>query len=283
VTHIKTIHSEQIADCVARLCVEACTVLPPHVRTLLKDAQEAEPYAPARESIALVCENYKIAEQLQTPICQDTGMAVVIAEVGQDVHIVGDTLEEAVNLGVHRGYTEGYLRKSVVEDPLRRKNTGDNTPAVLHVRLVQGDHLKLTVSPKGFGSENMSRLAMLMPAQGLQGVKDFVIETMRIAGANPCPPAMLGVGIGGTFEQVALLAKEALVEMRPGDHPDPFYDALEKELLQKINALGIGPQGYGGLTTALSVRIKTAPTHIAGLPVAVNVGCHATRRASAEL
>ncbi len=278
-TYIKTIYAEQIADCVAALCVEACTVLPPQVRTLLQDARQREPFAPAQESLALVCENSRIAELTQIPICQDTGMAVVLADVGQDVHIVGGTLEDAVNAGVHKGYTEGYLRKSVVGDPLIRKNTGDNTPAVLHVRLVEGDRIKLTVSPKGFGSENMSRLQMLTPAQGLQGVKDFVVETVRIAGANPCPPIMLGVGIGGTFEQVALLAKEALVELREGDHPDPFYDALEKELLTSINALGIGPQGYGGLTTALSVRIKTAPTHIAGLPVAVNMGCHATRRA----
>ena len=281
--YIKTIYTEQIADCIAKLCVEACTVLPPQVRALLRDAQQREPFAPARESITLVCENCRIAEQTRIPICQDTGMTVVLADVGQDVHIEGGTLEDAVNQGVRKGYGEGYLRKSVVSDPLNRKNTGDNTPAALHVRLVQGDRIKLTVSPKGFGSENMSRLAMLTPAQGLQGVKDFVVETVRLAGANPCPPIILGVGIGGTFEQVALLAKEALVELREGNHPDPFYDALEKQLLQEINALGIGPQGYGGLTTALSVRIKTAPTHIAGLPVAVNVGCHASRRAVAYI
>ena len=280
---MKTIHSEQIADCIAGLCIQACTVLPPQVRTLLENAKQREPFIPAKESLALICENCRIAEQSQIPICQDTGMTVVLAEVGQDVHIQGDTLEDAVNRGVRKGYTEGYLRKSVVRDPLSRVNTGDNTPAVLHVRLVKGDRIKLTVSPKGFGSENMSRLAMLTPAQGLRGVKDFVAETMRLAGANPCPPVMLGVGIGGTFEQVALLAKEALIEMREGDHPDPVMDSLEKELLQTINQTGIGPQGYGGLTTALSVRIKTAPTHIAGLPVAVNVGCHATRRAEAYL
>ena len=194
-----------------------------------------------------------------------------------------NTLENAVNAGVSRGYTTGWLRKSVVRDPIRRGNTGDNSPAVLHVRLVAGDQLKLTVSPKGFGSENMSRLAMLTPADGLEGVKAFVVETVKLAGANPCPPVMLGVGLGGTFEQVALLSKEALVEMRTGPHPDPFYDALENELLAEINRLGIGPQGFGGLTTALCVRIKTAPTHIAGLPVAVNVGCHVTRHASEVL
>lgn len=210
-------------------------------------------------------------------------MAVVFAELGQDAHIAGGLLEDAVNEGVRRGYTDGYLRKSVVRDPIRRGNTGDNTPAVLHLRLVAGDRLRLTVAPKGFGSENMSRLCMLTPAQGLEGVKDFVVETARLAGANPCPPMMLGVGIGGTFEQVALLAKEALVELREGPHPDPYYDALERELTERVNALGIGPQGFGGKTTALSVRIKAAPTHIAGLPVAVNVGCHVTRHASAML
>ena len=278
---MRTIHANQIADCIAKLCVEACTILPPQVCTLLSDAQKSEPYAPAQESLKLVCENCQIAKREGIPICQDTGMTVVFAEVGQDVHIKGDMLEDAVNQGVRKGYTEGYLRKSVVSDPLSRVNTANNTPAVLHVKLVKGDRLKLTVSPKGFGSENMSRLAMLTPAQGIEGVKKFVVETMKMAGANPCPPVILGVGIGGTFEQVAMLAKEALTELRQGDHPNPVYDALEKELLQKINALGIGPQGYGGLTTALSVHIKTAPTHIAGLPVAVNVGCHATRRAVA--
>ncbi|MFH1512830.1 MAG: fumarate hydratase [Bacillota bacterium] len=280
---MKTIHSEQIADCVARLCIEACTVLPAQVRRLLAQARQNEPYAPAQESLALICENCKIAEQARLPICQDTGLTVVLCEVGQDVHIVGDTLEDAVNQGVRKGYTDGFLRMSVVADPLNRKNTGDNTPAVLHVRLVKGDRIKLTVSPKGFGSENMSRLKMLTPADGIRGIKDFVLDTVKIAGANPCPPVILGVGIGGTFEQVALLAKEALVELHEGDHPDPAIDALEKELLHLINQTGIGPQGYGGKTTALVVRIKTAPTHIAGLPVAVNVGCHATRCATAYL
>ena len=199
------------------------------------------------------------------------------------MHIVGGTLADAVNRGVRRGYTDGYLRKSVVRDPFNRVNTGDNTPAVLHVRLAAGDLIKLTAAPKGFGSENMSRLQMLTPADGMRGVREFVLETVKLAGANPCPPVILGVGVGGTFEQVAMLAKEALLELREGDHPDPGIDALEKELLREINRLGIGPQGYGGLTTALAVRIKTAPTHIAGLPVAVNVGCHATRRATAYL
>lgn len=280
---IRTIHAERIADCVAELCISACTVLPRQVRALLEEARLREPFAPARESLSLICENCAIAEQGGIPICQDTGMTVVLAEIGQDAHIEGGTLEEAVNRGVHRGYTEGYLRKSVVRGPFDRVNTGDNTPAALHVRLAAGDRIKLTVAPKGFGCENMSRLQMLIPADGIRGVKDFVLETVRMGGANPCPPVILGIGVGGTFEQVALLAKEALVELREGNHPDPVIDALEKELLEEVNRLGLGPQGYGGYTTALAVRVKTAPTHIAGLPVAVNVGCHATRRAEAVL
>ena len=278
---MKTIHADQIADCVARLCVEACTVLPPQVRALLAAAERSEPYAPAKEALQLIAENAGIAQREVIPICQDTGMTVVIAEVGQDVHIEGGLLSDAVDRGVRKGYEEGYLRKSVVRGPFDRVNTGDNTPAALHVALVAGDRIKLTVSPKGFGSENMSRLKMLTPAEGVEGVKDFVLESVKLAGANPCPPIILGVGVGGTFEQVALLAKEALIELREGDHPDPVIDALEKELLRKINQTGIGPHGCGGLNTALSVRVKTAPTHIAGLPVAVNFGCHATRRATA--
>lgn len=276
---IRELPSGEIADCVARLCIRACTVLPEPVAALEKAAAEAEPFPPAREVLALIRRNAEIAAAERIPVCQDTGMAVVFAELGQDVHIVGDTLENAVNQGVARGYEEGWLRLSTVADPLRRVNTGDNTPAVLHLRLVPGDRLRLTVSPKGFGSENMSRLAMLVPADGVEGVKAFVLETVRLAGANPCPPMMLGVGIGGTFEQVTLLAKEALVELRETPHPDPFYAALEEELLEAVNRTGIGPQGFGGRTTALSVRIKAAPTHIAGLPVAVNVGCHVTRHA----
>ena len=281
--NIRTISSEAITDCIARLCVDACLVLPMPLCDLIARARDAEPYAPAREVLGLTQQHAQIAAESRIPICQDTGMAVVFAELGQDVHIEGDTLENAVNAGVSRGYTTGWLRKSVVRDPIRRGNTGDNTPAVLHVKLVPGDQVRLTVSPKGFGSENMSRLAMLTPADGLAGVKAFILETVRLAGANPCPPMMLGVGIGGTFEQVALLAKEALVERRDTPHPDPYYAALETELLASINQIGIGPQGFGGMTTALSVRIKAAPTHIAGLPVAVNVGCHVTRHASETL
>jgi len=210
------------------------------------------------------------------PICQDTGMAVVFADVGQDVHIRGD-FTAAVNEGVRRGYTEGLLRKSVVGDPLRRKNTGDNTPAILHTRLVPGENITLTVAPKGFGSENMSRLKMLTPDAGVEGVKQFVLETVKNAGANPCPPMVLGVGIGGDFERVAEMAKEALMLPVDGHHDDPYYAALEQELLEAVNLTGIGPQGLGGKTTCLGVRIVAGPTHIAGLPVAVNVSCHVTR------
>ena len=280
---IRTLHAKDITRCIAKLCMRACTQLPEQVCTLMRTAEAIEPFPPAKDILGLLRRNAEIAANDQVPICQDTGMAVVFAEVGQDVHIVGDTLENAVNTGVAQGYTKGWLRKSVVHDPIRRGNTGDNTPAVLHVKLVPGNQIRLTVSPKGFGSENMSRLAMLTPADGLAGVKAFILDTVRLAGANPCPPMMLGVGIGGTFEQVALLAKEALVELRDTSHPDPYYDALETELLASINQTGSGPQGFGGMATALSVRIKAAPTHIAGLPVAVNVGCHVTRHASETL
>jgi fumarate hydratase subunit alpha len=224
-----------------------------------------------------------IARNEKMPICQDTGLTCVFLELGQDVHITGGDLNEAVHEGVRRGYKEGYLRKSVVADPLRRKNTGDNTPAVITVDIVPGDKLTVTVAPKGFGSENMSRLVMLPPAAGEKGVKEFVIETARIAGPNPCPPIVIGVGIGGTFDRVALLAKKAL--MRPIDrhNPDKYYADMEAELLEKVNALGIGPQGFGGKTTALGLNIEAHPTHIAGLPVAVNINCHVTRHVKVTL
>ena len=236
----------------------------------------------AKTTLDLLWDNMELADQRQLPICQDTGMACVFVELGQDVHIEGD-FEQAVHEGVRRGYGEGYLRKSIVADPLRRVNTGDNTPAAITLRLVPGDGLSITVAPKGFGSENMSRLAMLKPADGVQGVKDFVIETVRLAGPNPCPPIILGIGIGGSFDKVAGLAKHALLRPIDRPDPDPFYAGLEQELLDEINALGIGPQGFGGRTTCLGLSIETAPTHVAGLPVAVNVSCHVTRRASAQL
>jgi len=280
---IRNLAVEEISDCVARLCILANTRLPESVRELLDAAQDQEHYHPAKHALSMIRQNAEMALHQQTPICQDTGMAVVYAEVGQDVHLVGGTLEEAIQKGVARGYSEGYLRKSIVADPIRRKNTDDNTPAILHTRLVAGNQIKLTMAPKGFGSENMSRLAMLNPSEGIQGVMDFVLETVRLAGANPCPPMVLGVGVGGNFERVAELAKEALVEQRKGPHPDPFYATMEDTLLHRINSLGIGPQGFGGRSTALAVRIKAFPTHIAGFPVAVNIGCHVNRHASEML
>ena len=248
----------------------------------MRRARETETWSPACGILDILRENAEIAHREHMPICQDTGMAVVFADVGQDAHISGD-FEAAVYEGVRRGYTDGLLRKSVVGDPLRRVNTGDNTPAILHTRLVPGDKLTLTVAPKGFGSENMSRLKMLTPAQGVRGVKEFVLETVRLAGANPCPPMVLGVGIGGDFERVAELAKRALLLPLDGTHEDPYYAALERELLEAVNGTGIGPQGLGGRTTCIGLRILAMPTHIAGLPVAVNVSCHVTRHRTTVL
>ena len=277
---MKTIHTTDIEKVICELCIKACTILPSEVCTMLHQATKEEPFAPAKATLQLICDNIVVAKEKKMPMCQDTGMAIVYVELGQEVHIEGGLLTNAINEGVARGYTEGYLRKSMVKDPFDRVNTGNNTPAIIHIKLVEGNSLKLTVAPKGIGSENMSRLKMLMPSEGLNGVHNFVMETVRLAGANPCPPIILGIGIGGSFEQVACLAKEALVLPREGEHPNPFYANLEKQWLEDINATGIGPQGFGGKTTALSVRIRTAPAHIAGLPVAVNVGCHAARHAS---
>ena len=279
---MREIAASAIAKAVADLCVKANTELPDDVACAMQKARKAETWAPACGILDILRENADIAKREHMPICQDTGMAVVFADVGQEVHISGD-FETAVHEGVRRGYTDGLLRKSVVADPLRRVNTGDNTPAILHTRLVPGDKLTLTVAPKGFGSENMSRLKMLTPAQGVQGVKDFVLETVRLAGANPCPPVVLGVGIGGDFERVAELAKRALLLPLDGTHEDPYYAALEKELLDAVNQTGIGPQGLGGRTTCIGLRILAMPTHIAGLPVAVNVSCHVTRHRTAVL
>ena len=279
---MREISAESIVETVARLCVEANRNLPQDVVCALKGAEEAEPFAPAKDLLGLLRQNERIARESCMPICQDTGMAVVFAEVGQEAHITG-SFEQAVNEGVRRGYVEGLLRKSVVGDPLRRVNTGDNTPAILHTRLVPGDRVTITVAPKGFGSENMSRLAMLTPAQGVQGVKDFVVDTVRRAGANPCPPMVLGIGIGGDFEGVAELAKRALMLPLDQPNPDPFYAQLEQELLDAINETGVGPQGLGGKTTCLGLHVLTGATHIAGLPVAVNVSCHVTRHQTAVL
>ena len=279
---MRTITARQISDAVAALCIRANKELPEDIVRAMRSAAAEESWPLAKSTLGVLCENIDAAAERALPVCQDTGLACVFAELGQDVHIEGD-FTQAVNEGVRRGYTEGYLRKSVVCDPLRRVNTGDNSPAAITVELVPGDELKLTVIPKGFGSENMSRLAMLKPADGVEGVKRFVVETVQAAGSNPCPPIVVGVGIGGTFDKAAALAKHAL--LRPIDQPnaDPYYAALEKELLEEINALGIGPQGFGGRTTALGLNIETMPTHVAGLPVAVNISCHVTRRAGAVL
>lgn len=279
---MREISAEIIAETVARLCIEANRNLPQDVACALACAEDAEPLAPAKDLLGLLRQNERIARETRMPICQDTGMAVVFAEVGQEVHITG-SFEQAVNEGVRRGYVEGLLRKSVVGDPLRRVNTGDNTPAVLHTRLVPGDRVTITVAPKGFGSENMSRLAMLTPAQGVQGVKDFVVDTVRRAGANPCPPMVLGIGVGGDFEGVAELAKRALMLPLDQPNPDPFYAQLERELLEAVNETGVGPQGLGGKTTCLGLHVLAGATHIAGLPVAVNVSCHVTRHQTAVL
>lgn len=279
---MREIAAELISKEITRLCIEANLRLPADIQNAMENARETEAWPVAADTLRVLCDNMRVAKERSLPVCQDTGMACVFLEIGQDVHIQGD-LKAAVNEGVARGYTEGYLRKSVVKDPLRRVNTEDNTPAMLTVDLVPGDKLMITVAPKGFGSENMSRLKMLRPADGAQGVMDFVVETVRLAGANPCPPVVLGVGIGGTFDKAALLAKHAL--LRPIDEPNPdeYYARMERELLERINALGTGPQGFGGRTTAIGVNIETLPTHVAGLPVAVNISCHVTRRASVEL
>lgn len=279
---MKNIDAKVIEDTVARLCIEANLRLPPDVINAIESAEKAEPWDGAKRILSLLGDNVRIASEKTLPVCQDTGMACVFVELGQDVHIDGD-FEEAVNNGVRRGYGEGYLRKSVVFDPLRRVNTGDNTPALLTVKLTRGDKMRITVMPKGFGSENMSTLKMLKPADGVEGVRNFVLDTVEKAGANPCPPIIVGVGIGGSFDKAACLAKHALLRPVNEPNPDEYYAALERELLDKINALGIGPQGFGGKTTALAVLIEAMPTHVAGLPVAVNISCHATRRASASL
>lgn len=279
---MKNIDAKVIEDTVARLCIEANLRLPPDVINAIERAEKAEPWDGAKRILSLLGDNVRIASEKTLPVCQDTGMACVFVELGQDVHIDGD-FEEAVNNGVRRGYGEGYLRKSVVCDPLRRVNTGDNTPALLTVKLTRGDKMRITVMPKGFGSENMSALKMLKPADGVEGVRNFVLDTVEKAGANPCPPIIVGVGIGGSFDKAACLAKHALLRPVNEPNPDEYYAALERELLEKINALGIGPQGFGGKTTALAVLIEAMPTHVAGLPVAVNISCHATRRASASL
>jgi fumarate hydratase subunit alpha len=276
---MRIIEAERIRDAVSRLCVEANQNLPGDVRERLRKMRDEERWPTARDTLDKIIENFEMAAEKGAPVCQDTGMACVFLEIGGAVHIEGD-LAAAVDEGVRRGYREGFLRASVVGDPLDRVNTGDNTPAMLYVDFARGEGVKITVAPKGFGSENMSRVKMLRPSDGVEGVLDFVVGAVESAGANPCPPIVAGVGIGGTFDKAALLAKKAL--LRPLGEPNsrPFYAALENTLLERINALGIGPQGFGGRTTALAVAIETLPTHIAGLPCAVNICCHVCRHAS---
>lgn len=274
---IRTIRVEEITKNIKEMCIEANHFLSPDMAEAMKCAEKNEEAPLGKQILEQLQENLKIAGEDMIPICQDTGMAVVFLEIGQDVHLEGGALEDAVNEGVRQGYVEGYLRKSVVGDPLIRENTKDNTPAVLHTRIVDGDQVKIKVAPKGFGSENMSRVFMLKPAEGIEGVKDAVLTAVKDAGPNACPPMVVGVGIGGTFEKCALMAKEALTR-EVGSHPEIEYvKELEEELLTKINSLGIGPGGLGGTTTALAVNINTYPTHIAGLPVAVNICCHVNR------
>ena len=280
---MRELNVERITEAVASLCIEANHHLDEATRGCLAARAEEEAWPSAKAVLSIIEKNIEIAAEGEFPLCQDTGMACVFIELGQDVHLTGGLLEDAVNEGVRRGYTEGFLRKSIVADPLRRENTGDNTPADIVIRLVAGDQVKITVAPKGFGSENMSQIRMLPPSAGAQGAEDFVVSVVEAAGANPCPPIVVGVGIGGNFNRAALLAKEALLQPLDSANPDPYYAEMEQRLLERINALGIGPQGFGGRTTALKVNILTAPTHIAGLPVAVNINCHVSRHAAAVL
>lgn len=274
---IRTVEVEEITENIREMCIEANHFLAPDMGRALSRAVASEKSPLGRQILGQLEENLEIAAEEMIPICQDTGMAVVFIEAGQDVHLKGGSLEDAVNEGVRRGYVEGFLRKSVVKDPLIRENTKDNTPAVIHTKIVPGSQIKVTVAPKGFGSENMSRIFMLKPAEGIEGVKNAVLTAVKDAGPNACPPMVVGVGIGGTFEKCALMAKEALTRDVGSCSPVPYVKEMEEELLDKINGLGIGPGGLGGTTTALAVNINTYPTHIAGLPVAVNICCHVNR------
>jgi len=280
---MREVHVSKITETIKQLCMDANYYLGHDIKNKFYEFKERETSKLGKEILDILIQNSEIAEKEKMPMCQDTGMAVVFMEIGQDVHIIGGNLEDAINEGVRQGYIEGYLRKSVVKDPLDRVNTKDNTPAIIHYNIIPGDKIKITVAPKGFGSENMSRLKMLKPADGVEGIKKFVLETVKEAGPNPCPPIVVGVGIGGTFEKAAFLAKKALLRSVDEGNKNPFYAQLEKELLEEINKLGIGPQGFGGLTTCLGVNIEVYATHIAGLPVAVNINCHATRHKEAVI
>jgi fumarate hydratase subunit alpha len=274
---MRIINAGLITESVKKLCTDANYYLGDDVVAALKDARGKEESPLGKEILNQILENAEIAKNDKMPLCQDTGLSAIFVELGQDVHIEGGDFEGAVQEGIRQGYTEGYLRKSMVEDPLRRKNTGDNTPAVISTRVVNGDKIKITILPKGGGSENMSAVRMLKPSDGEEGVKGFVVETVKKAGGNPCPPIIVGVGIGGSFDKCAYLAKKALLRKLGSIHPDPYYAAMEKELLEKVNNTGIGPQGLGGRITALAVHIETHPCHIASLPVAVNTQCHSAR------
>lgn len=279
---VREIQAEEITRTIRRLCIEANTILGDDVVDALKKGLEKEESTVGKDIFRQLLENAKIAREEGIPLCQDTGMVVVFIEMGQDIHIVGGDLNQSINEGVRQGYRDGYLRASSL-DPLVRKNFGDNTPAIIHVEIVPGDQLKLTVIPKGFGGENMSRVALLTPASGMEGIKEFVLRTVEEAGANPCPPGIVGVGIGGTLEKAAILAKKSLLRPIDQRHPDPGIARLEEEFLEEINRLGVGPQGLGGTVTALDVHIETYPTHIASLPVAVNLQCNCHRHKEAEL
>jgi fumarate hydratase subunit alpha len=280
---MKEITAAQVTELVEALCIKANTVLPDDLRDVLVRCAKNEENETARCALEDIVENFRCAQSEELPICQDTGMAVVFADIGQDIHITGGLFEDAVNAGVARGYLNGCLRKSVILDPLRRVNTQDNTPAVLHIRLVPGDRMRITVAPKGFGSENMSAMRMFLPSDTADEIIAFLVETVKKAGARPCPPIILGVGLGGTVEQAALVAKKALLRPVHQRNSDLFYADLEVRALEKINRLGIGAQGFGGSCTALAVNIDAVPTHIAGLPCVVNVSCHATRHAEGTL
>ena len=273
---MREISAQRITEVVKKLCIEANCFLPQDMKSCIETSRREEPWPQAKEILERIIENFQIAERENRPICQDTGLACVFVSVGQEVHIEGN-LTDAINEGVRQGYRDGYLRKSVVRDPLDRVNTGDNTPAMIYYDIVPGDKVEIVVAPKGAGSENMSRIAMLKPSDGEQGVKDFILKVVEEPGPNPCPPIVVGVGVGGTFDKAAFLAKKALVRSSDERNPDPFWANMEQELLLKINELGIGPQGFGGKTTALCVNIEQYPAHIASLPVAVNINCHVTR------
>lgn len=280
---MREVNVKLIEETIKRLCIESNYYIGEDIKDALNRSSIKEDYPLAKDILKDIIKNEKIARDEKVPICQDTGMACIFLEIGQDVHITGGDLEDSINEGVRRGYEEGYLRKSVVKDPIDRINTKDNTPAVIYYEIVKGSNIKIKLAPKGFGSENMSKIGMLKPSDGIDGVKKFILDTVKDAGPNPCPPMVIGVGIGGTFDKAAYLAKKALLKPIDYINESEYYKALEEELLKEINSLGIGPQGFGGLTTALGINILTYPTHIAGLPVAVNISCHATRHKEAVL